>query len=165
MRRIYKLFVLCILLICQQHIVAQSYDLGKQKQSFAYQTLYADHATMPQVIKTNYETTNSQPKQPQTSNENNIEKIQSIHLGICRIHTNLLNLNIHHLDKVFQIYTTIYRDLPRTNENIIMLQKIQFVITMYLNTIGKGCPTIEEKLKNAASMEEQINIFLSYYKE
>ena len=109
------------------------------------------------------ETTNSQPKQPQTSNENNIEKIQSIHLGICRIHTNLLNLNIHHLDKVFQIYTTIYRDLPRTNENIIMLQKIQFVITMYLETIGKGCPTIEEKLKNAASMEEQINIFLSYY--
>ena len=78
------------------------------------------------------ETTNSQPKQPQTSNENNIEKIQSIHLGICRIHTNLLKLNIHHLDKVFQIYTTIYRDLPRTNENIIMLQKIQFVITMYL---------------------------------
>ena len=115
------------------------------------------------IVKT--ETTNSQPKQPQTSNENNIEKIQSIHLDICWIHTNLLNLNIHHLDKVFQIYTTIYRDLPRTNENIIMLQKIQFVITMYLETIGKGCPTIEEKLKNAASMEEQINIFLSYYKE
>ena len=41
MRRIYKLFVLCILLICQQHIVAQSYDLGKQKQSFVYDILYA----------------------------------------------------------------------------------------------------------------------------
>ena len=44
MRRIYKLFVLCMLLICQQYIVAQNYNLGKQKRSFAYNTLYTNQA-------------------------------------------------------------------------------------------------------------------------
>ena len=35
----------------------------------------------------------------------------------------------------------------------------------YINTLGKAYPTLEYQLMNAASMEEAIQIFLSYYQE
>ena len=61
-----------MLLICQQYITAQSYNLGKQKQSFAYETLYAYHAQIPQVV--NNKTVNTQP----TETTADVEDIHSV---------------------------------------------------------------------------------------
>ena len=159
MRRIYKLFVLCILLICQQHIVAQSYDLGKQKQSFAYKTLYANQAiniqpTQPIVV----ETTNPQPTHPIAGVEE-IQKCEQWHKQIIKL------ANYYYGGQVLKKYNNIYKSMPQTEENMINLQKIQYVVISYLNSKGSAYPTLEKELRNAASVEEEIAIFLSYYKE
>lgn len=72
MKKVRNLILLCMLLICQQYITAQSYNLGKQKQSFAYETLYAYHAQIPQVV--NNETVNTQP----TETTADVEDIHSV---------------------------------------------------------------------------------------
>ena len=51
MKIVRNLLLLCILLICQQYMVAQSYDLGKQKQSFSYKSLYRNSAKKEVVVK------------------------------------------------------------------------------------------------------------------
>ena len=158
MRRIYKLFVLCILLICQQHIVAQSYDLGKQKQSFAYQTLYANQHGISQVVKSNNETINPQPTSPMASPED-IQKCEQMHKQIIKLR------NYYSGGQVFKKYNNIYQYMPQTHENILNLQKIQYVFISYLNNNGNACPNLEKELKNAPSTEAEIAIFSSYYKE
>lgn len=50
-------------------------------------------------------------------------------------------------------------------ENIDNLQKIQYVVISHLSSQGTAFPQIEKQLKNAASVEAEIQIFLSYYKE
>ena len=56
--------------------------------------------------------------------------------------------------------------MPQTEEDMLNLQKIQYVVISYfLNSKGNAYPTLEKELKNAASVEEEIAIFLSYYKE
>lgn len=72
MKKVRNLILLCMLLICQQYITAQSYNLGKQKQSFAYETLYAYHAQIPQVV--NNKTVNTQP----TETTADVEDIHSV---------------------------------------------------------------------------------------
>lgn len=139
MRRVYNLIVLCMLLICQQHIVAQSYDLGKQKQSFAYKTLYAN-----QVI-------DIQPTQ--------IQKCEQVHKQIVNL------TKYYYGGQVFTKYNNIYKSMPKTEENMLNLQKIQYVVISYLNSKGSLYPTLENQLKNASSTEAEIAIFLSYYKE
>jgi len=62
-------------------------------------------------------------------------------------------------------YSRIYTTLPRTKKNMLILQKIQSVVTLYLRSQGTAYPKIEKQLKNASSIEEDIAIFLSYYKE
>ena len=76
--------MLCILLICQQNIVAQSYNLGKQKQSFAYETLYANQHGMSQVVKSNNEMVNTQPAQQMASPED-IQKCEQVHKQIVKL--------------------------------------------------------------------------------
>ena len=142
MRRIYKLFVLCILLICQQHIVAQSYDLGKQKQSFAYEKLYANQA---QIVNVNILHT-----QPMAS-------VEEIHKEIA--------LNYCYGGIVFKKYNNIYKSLNQQQKDTLDLQKIQFVVLAFFESKKTAYPTLEKELKNASSMEEEIAIFLSYYKE
>ena len=149
MRRIYKLFVLCILLICQQHIVAQSYDLGKQKQSFAYQTLYANQHGISQVVKSNNETINHQPIQPLASvKDTHKEIVFNSYGGI-----------------VFEVYNNIYKSITYTRENKLKLQRIQSVVLTYFESKGLVYPNLKKQLKKTSSMEEQINIFLSYSQE
>jgi hypothetical protein len=149
MRRIYKLFVLCILLICQQHIVAQSYDLGKQKQSFAYQTLYANQHGISQVVKSNNETINHQPIQPLASVKNRHKEIVSNSWG----------------GIVFKVYNNIYKSITYTHENILKLHKIQSVVLTYFESQELVYQNLKNQLKNTSSMEEQMNIFLSYSQE
>lgn len=144
MRIVRNLVLLCILLICQQHIVAQNYNLGKQKQSFAYKTLYAN-----QVVKNNNETINHQPIQPLAS-------VKDTHKEI------LLN---SYGGIVFKVYNNIYKSITYTRENKLKLQRIQSVVLTYFESQGLVYPNLKKQLKKTSSMEEQINIFLSYYKE
>lgn len=168
MRRIYKLFVLCILLICQQHIVAQSYDLGKQKQSFAYQTLYANQHGISQVVKNNNETINHQPIQKAPTEaelkaikitEEEIQKIKQTHKSIIKLTSSFP------YSTTYDIYEKLYKKLLNTEENLQTIRKIQPVVILYLNSRGTAFPQIEKQLKNSSSIEEQINIFLSYSQE
>jgi hypothetical protein len=159
MRIARNLILLCILLICQQHIVAQSYDLGKQKQSFAYKTLYANQAidiqpTQPIVV----ETIDTQSTQEMASAED-IQKCEQVHIQIKKLAKGYPGSHS------YKKYSNIYTTLPRTQKNMLILQKIQSVVTLYLRSLGTTFPQIEKQLKNSFSIEEQINIFLSYYKE
>jgi hypothetical protein len=168
MKRVYNLIVLCILLICQQNIVAQSYNLGRQKQSFAYETLYAKHPQKSQVeksqvensqvVKSNNEMVNTQPAQPLASPED-IQKCEQMHKQIVKLSQHYTG------SRAFNKYNGIYKSLSETQENILNLQKIQYVVISYLNSQGEVFPQIEKQLKNASSMEEEIAVFLSYYKE
>ena len=148
MRRVYNLIMLCILLICQQDIVAQSYNLGKQKESFAYKTLYANHAQ--KTVKNNNETINTQSTQKMAS-------VEEIHKEIA--------LNYCYGGIVFKKYSNIYKFLNQRQKDTLDLQKIQFVVLAFFESQKTAYPTLEKEIKNAISMDEEIAIFLSYYKE
>lgn len=164
MRIVRNLILLCMLLICQQYIVAQSYNLGKQKQSFAYETLYANRAQVSQVVKNNTEATNTQPSQPLVS-ANDIQKCEQTHKEIYKkIYEARANLNLKY-NKIYNLYKNIYNSSQLINENVVYITKIQTVLINYINTQGKAYPTLEYQLMNAASMEDAIQIFLSYYQE
>ena len=94
MRTILNLILVCILLTCQQHIAAQSYNLGTQKQSFAYETLYAkrpqkSQVENSQVVKSNNEMVNTQPAQPLASPED-IQKCEQAHKQIVKLHDDIV---------------------------------------------------------------------------
>ena len=153
MKTIQRLVLICILFTCQQHIIAQSYNLGRQKQSFAYETLYANSAQRIQVVNTN-----TQPTQPMASPED-IQKCEQVHKRIIKL------TNYYYGGQVFKKYNNIYEYMPQTQENMLNLQKIQYVVISYLNSKGNACPNLEKELKNAPSTEAEIAVFLSYYKE
>lgn len=83
-----------------------------------------------------------------------------------QIHKQIIKLSEHYYGgQVFKKYNNIYKYMPQTQENILNLQKIQYVVISYLNSKGNACPNLEKELKNAPSTEAEIAIFLSYYKE
>lgn len=149
MRRVYNLIALCMLLICQQYITAQNYNLGKQKQSFAYETLYSSHVQKTSVVKNNNETTHT----PQPASK--MASAEDIHKEIV--------FNYCYGGIVFKVYNNIYKSITYTHENILKLQKIQSVVLTYFGSQGLVYQNLKNQLKNTSSMEEQINIFLSYY--
>ena len=163
MRTILNLILVCILLTCQQHIAAQSYNLGTQKQSFAYETLYAkrpqkSQVENSQVVKSNNEMVNTQPAQPLASPED-IQKCEQAHKQIVKLYTNYSE------GRLFKKYNNIYKTISQTQENMLNLQKIQYVVISHLTSQGTAFPQIENQLKNASSTEAEIAVFLSYYKE
>ena len=104
------------------------------------------------------ETTNSQPTSPMASPED-IQKCEQVHKQIIKL------TNYYSGGQVFKKYNNIYKYMPQTQENMLNLQKIQYVVISYLNSKGNACPNLEKELKNAPSTEAEIAIFLSYYKE
>ena len=70
MKTIQRLVLICILFTCQQYITAQNYYLGRQKQSFAYKTLYARYEQGSQVIINNNQPVNAQNAQKTSTDEN-----------------------------------------------------------------------------------------------
>lgn len=166
MRRIYKLFVLCMLLICQQYIVAQSYYLGKQKQSFAYNMLYTNHAQKTinnNEIINNNETINTQPAQKKLTDQNEQKVIES-HKQIVQLINNLAGQSAFR-SIVMDVYIDIYQSSKKAQEKFLQLQQIQHIVLTYLENKARIYPNLEKELKNASSIEEQINIFLSYSQE
>ena len=83
MRIVRNLILLCMLMVCQQYVTAQKYNLGKQKQSFAYETLYANQAGVSKVIQ-EVETTNTLPAQQMASPED-IQKCEQMHKQIVKL--------------------------------------------------------------------------------
>ena len=104
------------------------------------------------------ETTNSQPSSPMASPED-IQKCEQAHKQIVKLSQHYTG------SRVFNKYNNIYKSLPETQENILNLQKIQYVVISHLTSQGTAFPQIEKELKNASSMEAEIAVFLSYYKE
>ena len=161
MRRVHNLILLCMLLICQQHIVAQSYKLGKQKQSFAYEILYANSAQRIQVVNTNTQST-----QPMASAED-IPQLEQVHKQIAKLVKEAQNVWNYKYNDVFYRYNNVIYSFQHnlTEENIKLIAKIQSVVLNYIDSDAKAYPTLKEELKNAFSTEAEIAVFLSYYKE
>ena len=83
-----------------------------------------------------------------------------------QIHKQIIKLSEHYYGgQVLKKYNNIYKSMPQTQENMLNLQKIQYVVILYLNSKGSAYPTLEKQLKNASSIEEDIAIFLSYSQE
>jgi len=163
MKRVYNLIVLCILLIYQQHIVAQSYNLGRQKQSFAYETLYANQHGMSQVVKSNNEMVNTQPAQNKVTDKNE-QKVLTTHKKIIQLINNLIG-NSTFKSIVVDVYIKIYQSSKNTQDEFLHLQQIQHVVLTYLENKASIYPDIVKQLQNASTMQEEIQIFLSYYQE
>lgn len=163
MKRVYNLIVLCILLICQQHIVAQSYNLGRQKQSFAYETLYANQHGMSQVVKSNNEMVNTQPAQNKVTDKNE-QKVLTTHKKIIQLINNLTG-NSTFKSIVVDVYIKIYQSSKNTQDEFLHIQQIQHVVLTYLENKASIYPDIVKQLQNASTMQEEIQIFLSYYQE
>ena len=104
------------------------------------------------------ETTNSQPTSPMASAED-IQKCEQAHKQIVKLN------NYYSEGRLFNKYNNIYKTISQTQENMLNLQKIQYVVISHLNSQGTAFPQIEKELKNAPSTEAEIAIFLSYYKE
>lgn len=91
--------------------------------------------------------------------EEEIQKIKQTHKSIIKLTSSFP------YSTVYDIYEKIYKKLLNTEENLQTIRKIQPVVILYLNSRGTAFPQIEKQLKNSSSIEEQINIFLSYYQE
>lgn len=163
MRIVRHLILLCMLLICQQHVVAQSYKLGKQKQSFAYKTLYANRAQVSQVVKSNSEMLNTQSAQKKVTNQIE-QKVSTTHKKIIQLINNLTG-NSTFKSIVVDVYIKIYQSSKNTQDEFLHLQQIQHVVLTYLENKASIYPDIVKQLQNASSMQEEIQIFHSYYKE
>lgn len=66
---------------------------------------------------------------------------------------------------VVDVYINIYQSSKKAQEKFLQLQQIQHIVLIYLENKARIYPNLEKELKNASSIEEQINIFLSYSQE
>lgn len=91
--------------------------------------------------------------------EEEIQKIKQTHKSIIKLTSSFP------YSTAYDIYEKLYKKLLDTEENLQTIRKIQPVVILYLNSRGTAFPQIEKQLKNSSSIEEQINIFLSYSQE
>ena len=166
MRIVRNLILLCMLLICQQYIVAQSYDLGKQKQSFAYETLYAYRAIINPNITNEIEKNSSLSTEQRVNHHDSVVVLQT-HKYLEKKVQKAQNVWNYKYNDVFSRYNNVIYSFQHnlTEENIKLIAKIQSVVLNYIDSDAKAYPTLEKQLMNAFSMQEEIQIFLSYYQE
>ena len=155
-----------------QHVAARATIIefldkdGNPTVSQSYRPSYTQTTTVSvqPAPKTNtpvvqeVETPTHQPAQ-QMANVEDLQKCEQVHKQIVRLASHYPTNN------VFYKYENLYKKLPKTDENIHKIQKMQLVVSSYFNTNGSAQPYLAKQLKNATSMEEEIAIFLSYYKE
>lgn len=112
------------------------------------------------------ETTNSQPTSPMASPED-IQKWEQVHKQIAKLVKEAQNVWNYKYNDVFSRYNNVIYSFQHnlTEENLKLIAKIQSVVLNYIDSDAKAYPTLKEELKKAASVEEEIAIFLSYYKE
>lgn len=68
-------------------------------------------------------------------------------------------------DEAFRAYKRIYNSFELIEKEFLLINKIQIVMKNYIKSETKAYPNLKNQLKNASSIEEKIQIFLSYYKE
>jgi hypothetical protein len=155
-----------------QHVAARATIIefldkdGNPTVSQSYRPSYTQTTTVSvqPAPKTNtpvvqeVETPTHQPAQQMASVED-LQKCEQVHKQIVRLASHYPTNN------VFYKYENLYKKLPKTDENIHKIQKMQLVVSSYFNTNGSAQPYLAKQLRNATSMEEEIAIFLSYYKE
>ena len=95
-----------------------------------------------------------------------IVNIDDLQTKCAQIHKQIIkSTEYYYGGQVFNKYNNIYKSMPQTQENMLNLQEIQYVVISYLNSKGNAYPTLAKELKKATSMDEEIAIFLSYYKK
>ena len=104
-------------------------------------------------------TTNIQPAQPM------IQKYEQVHKQIETLINRAFLSGQFQYKKVSDVYKKLYNVLPLTEENLIKIQKIQTIVREYFKSETNTFPLLQKQLQNASSMEEEIQIFLSYYQE
>ena len=107
---------------------------------------------------------NTQPTQPMASPEY-IPKYDQVHKRIETLINRTLLSGQFQYKKVSDVYKKLYHVLPFTEENLIIIQKIQTIVIEYFKSETNTYPLLQKQLQNASSMEEEIQIFLSYYQE
>ena len=153
-----------------QHVAARATIIefldenGNPRVSASYRPTNTHTTVTAQPIKNSntnvsvQEVENPQPASKMASAED-IQKCEQVHKQIVKL------TNYYSGGQVFKKYNNIYKTISQTQENMLNLQKIQYVVISHLNSQGTAFPQIEKELKNAPSTEAEIAIFLSYYKE
>ena len=107
---------------------------------------------------------NTQPTQPMASAED-IQKCEQIHKQIETLINRAFLSGQFQYKKVSDVYKKLYNVLPLTEENLIKIQKIQTIVIEYFKSETHTFPLLQKQLQNASSMQEEIQIFLSYSQE
>jgi hypothetical protein len=113
------------------------------------------------IVKT--DTIKTQSKQPKVIDKNE-QQVLTMHKEIIQLMNDLPG-NSTSKSTVMDVYIKIYQSSKKEQEELLQLQQIQYVVLTYLEKKTRIYPNLENQLINASSMEDEIAIFLSYYKE
>ena len=106
---------------------------------------------------------NTRPAQ-KTLTDQNEQKVIKMHKEIIQLVNDLAGQSTFK-SIVVDVYMNIYTSSKKEQEELLQLQQIQYVVLTYLEKKTRIYPNLENQLINASSMEDEIAIFLSYYKE
>ena len=146
-------------------ILSSTQLYNKKETAYVWNNAYKGYINVSntQIIPQNTSSNNVQTPQVAVSNEK-AQKAERIHGQLSRL-AGVLNSQGIYIGKVYSIYNKIYKSTPlTTDENIDNLLNIQSVVLTYLNSQTTAYPQLEKELKNATTIEEQREIFLSYHK-
>ena len=102
-------------------------------------------------------TISSQTTQEMASTED-IEKLERANKQIEKMLSNYSNKDLYYR------YKNLYNRLSFTAENVYILKQIQLILITYYTSNGNVYPNLIKQLKEASSVEEQVQVFLSYSK-
>ena len=111
---------------------------------------------VPYTIKT-------QSKQPKVIDKNE-QQVLTMHKEIIQLMNDSAGSSTFK-STMMDVYIKIYQSSKKEHEELLQLQQIQYVVLTYLEKKTRIYPNLENQLINASSMEDEIAIFLSYYKE
>ncbi len=144
--------------------VAKLLPIIKEAQITIEQKLEKKEEKISNINHQEINTTNIQPAQPMASAEE-IQKYEQVHKQIETLINRAFLSGQFQYKKVSDVYKKLYNVLPLTEENLIKIQKIQTIVIEYFKSETNTFPLLQKQLQNASSMEEEIQIFLSYYQE
>ena len=139
--------------------VAKLLPIIKEAQITIEQKLEEKEEKISNINHQEINTTNIQPAQPM------IQKYEQVHKQIETLINRAFLSGQFQYKKVSDVYKKLYNVLPLTEENLIKIQKIQTIVREYFKSETNTFPLLQKQLQNASSMEEEIQIFLSYYQE
>lgn len=106
---------------------------------------------------------NTRPAQ-KTLTDQNEQKVIKMHKKIIQLVNDLAGQSTFK-SIVVDVYINIYTSSKKAQEKFLQLQQIQHIVLTYLENKARIYPNLENQLKSASSIEEEIAIILSYYEE